>query len=97
MVDKGCETPKRNNSLISKPANIENAMLKPTENRIVSTMFLSFNFIILRRMNPGINERKTKTMISLKMGMSSQIAISIRLIRIGIARLIFLIFGVRPS
>jgi hypothetical protein len=58
MVDKGCEMPRaRYNSLINNPTNIKNAMLKPTENSTTSTTLLSFNLRILRRTNPGINER----------------------------------------
>jgi len=58
IVDKGIETPTtKNNSLIKKPTNIEKAILRPTEKRMVSTIFVSFNFKNLRRMKPGTNVR----------------------------------------
>jgi hypothetical protein len=58
IVDRGCELPTaRNNSLISNPTNIKNAILKPAENNTMSTKLIFFNLRILRRTNPGTNER----------------------------------------
>jgi len=57
-TDKGFETPNRGYILfINNPTNIKNAILKPTENKIVSILFLSLSFRPLRMTNPGINVR----------------------------------------
>ena len=48
----------------------------------------------LRRANPGINDRKVKTMISLRIGISSKIAIFAKKVIMGITIKNFLIIGV---
>jgi hypothetical protein len=58
IVVNGCEMPiTRHNWFNASPANISSATLKPTENKMVSTKLVSFNFKNLRRTNPGTNER----------------------------------------
>jgi hypothetical protein len=44
--------------------------------------------------NPGINDRKIKTAISLKIGMSNKIAIFAKKVIIGITIMTFLMFSV---
>ena len=44
--------------------------------------------------NPGINDRKIKTMISLRIGMSNKIAIFAKKVIIGITIMTFLMFSV---
>jgi hypothetical protein len=66
-ADKGFEIPINGyNSFTNNPINIKDAMLKPKENKMVSVMCISFNLNIVRRTNPGINERYMKTMICQK-------------------------------
>jgi hypothetical protein len=58
IVDKGCEMPIMGyNTLVSKPINIKNAILKPTENKIVTATLISLSLRSLSKTNPGINER----------------------------------------
>jgi len=71
MVDNGLETPIRGyNSLANNPMNIDIATLKPTENKIVFTLFFKSNFRILSIRNPGMNEMQTNPIICLAIGMS---------------------------
>jgi hypothetical protein len=69
-------------------------MLRATEKRNVSRRLVSFSLNSLRMANPGMNDRKTKTMISLKIGMSNKIVIFARKVIIGITIMIFLMFSV---
>lgn len=73
ITDKGWEIPRDTySSLTNKPTNITEAMLKATENRMVSNKSISLRLNSLRSANPGIKERKVKTMISLKKGMPNR-------------------------
>jgi hypothetical protein len=57
-VDKGAEMPRRGySSFINNPINIKNAMLNPTENKIVSVIFNPRNLSILSIIAPGTNTR----------------------------------------
>jgi hypothetical protein len=58
ITDKGCERPRTEyNSLTNNPINIENAILKPTENKIISRKLIFFSLRSLRSPNPGTNDR----------------------------------------
>ena len=58
IADKGCKMPNIGYKvLIKSPINIKKAILKPTENRIVSTTFVSFNLRSLRKTKPGTNDK----------------------------------------
>lgn len=72
------------NSLTNKAVKVTDAILKPTEKRIVSKKLISFILRSLRIANPGINDRKTKTMISLRAGIFSKIARLAKRVIIGI-------------
>ena len=80
----GSEKPKKYVSLISSPKNTTTATLKPTDVKIISRNEIPFNLSRLIAANPGMKVRKTKTAIPLMKGISSQIAILAKIVKIGI-------------
>jgi len=59
-------------SFIKSPENIRNAILKPTERRIISDIFRSFIFNILMKINPGIVMKYTNPITCLITGISKK-------------------------
>ena len=95
MGDKGWEKPRsKYNSFTVKPINIRKARLRATEKSIVSRKLSSFSLKSLRMANPGMNDMKIKTMISLKIGMLNKIAIFAKKVIIGMSIKTFLMFSV---
>ncbi len=71
--DRGCEAAKkRYSSLIIKPINITKVMLKPMENTTESRKLFCSSLNRLRIASPGMKDKYTKTISSLKTGMFSK-------------------------
>ena len=57
-IDRGCEKPHTEyNPQTNSPTNIEKAILKPTENNKVFRKLICLSLKILRRTNPGTNDK----------------------------------------
>ena len=69
-------------------------MLSPTEKRTVSRKVVAFNLNSLRKAKPGINDKKTKTVVSLRIGMFKKIAMFAKKVIIGIIIRAFLMLSI---